>query len=93
MTVKPKQQQRLAPPTMWIPLSYSTMFLLRHKTLLGWSTILVITTWALTYLGFHFGLEYINTLTGDFFFKAPETTNWIGWVKYGGWYIGKILFV
>ncbi len=53
---------------------------------------MVVVTCGLTYLGFHFGLEYIQHLTGDFFFSAPATDSIWGWIKYGGWYVSKLLF-
>lgn len=88
-----KSRQKTAPPSIkWIHLSQSIMFLLRHKRLVAWSSLLVMITCSLTYLGFSLGLDYIQSLTSDFFFTAPAKDSIFGWIKYGGWYLSKILF-
>lgn len=76
----------------WIPLSHSIMFLLRHKSLLGWSSLLVLITIILTYAGFQLSVHYIEMFTGDFFFTAPEKVGVLGWLKYSGWLVSKYLF-
>lgn len=90
----PNQQQnpKKTNQSNWIPLSHSIMFLLRHKSLLGWSSILVLITIILTYIGFQLSVHYIEILTGDFFLTAPEKIGALGWVKYSGWLVSKYLF-
>ncbi len=85
---KPKKTNQ----SRWVPLSHSIMFLLRHKSLLGWSSLLVLITIILTYAGFQFSVHYIEMFTGDFFFTAPEKIGVLGWIKYSGWLVSKYLF-
>ncbi len=80
-----------SPPT--IPLSTSMSFLLGRKQLLGWSLILMVATFALTWLGFLLTTGIIDHFTGSFFEAAPPHESWWGWIKYGGWLIAKYLFV
>jgi len=82
---------RPTPPA--ISLATSLSFLLGKKSLLGWSTLLVIITIAFTWVGFMLTTGLIDNLTGSFFETAPAHGSWWGWIKYGGWIIAKYLFV
>lgn len=73
------------PTTQWIPLSYSTAFLLRSKRLLGWSAVLVFVTMAFTWGGYQLTVGFVDGLTGSFFLTQPEAVGIWGWIKYLGW--------
>ncbi len=88
-----QHRNRQASTAPAIPLSTSMSFLLSRKQLLGWSTILVVVTFALTWIGFLLTTGMIDHFTGSFFEIAPVHQNWWGWTKYGGWLIAKYLFV
>lgn len=76
-----------------ISLATSLSFLMGRKSLLGWSTLLILVTIALTWVGFQLTTGLIDNLTGSFFEAAPLRDTWWGWFKYVGWIIGKYLFV
>ncbi len=75
------------PRTQWIPLSYSFAFLLRSKSLLAWSAVLVLVTIALTWAGYILTVDLVDSLTGSFFLTQPEAVGIWGWCKYIGWEI------
>lgn len=81
-----------SPPPV-IPLSTSMSFLLGRPQLLGWSAVLMVATFALTWLGFLLTTGVIDHFTGSFFENAPPHESWWGWIKYGGWLIATYLFV
>lgn len=76
-----------------IPLSTSMSFLLGRRQLLGWSAILIVVTFALTWVGFLLTTGMIDQFTGSFFETAPAHQGWWGWIKYSGWLVAKYLFV
>lgn len=78
--------------TEWVPLSQSIVFLLRHKTLLGLSSVFVFLTALLTYIGFDLSVDYLSTLTGNFFINAPDKSTITGLMLYYGWVITKFLY-
>ncbi len=80
-----------SPPS--IPLSTSMTFLLSRRQLLGWSILLMVATFALTWLGFLLTTGMIDHFTGSFFETVPPHESWWGWIKYAGWLIAKYLFV
>jgi len=76
-----------------VPMGESFLFLLRHKTLLIWSTFLVLLTIFLTWAGFLLTTDLIDNLTGSFFSSAPAHESLLGWIKYGGWQSARYLFL
>lgn len=88
MPSKPKKTTR-----PWIPLSTSLSFLLGKRVLFGWSLLLVVITLFLTWLGFILTTGFMDQLTGGFWASAPATESWWGWIKLGGWYVAKWLFM
>jgi CysZ protein len=77
----------------WIPLSRSLSFILRSKRLFGWSFLLFLITVGLTWLGYHLTVGFMDRLTGNFLAAAPATESILGWIKYGGWWVGSRLFL
>jgi CysZ protein len=77
----------------WIPLSSSLAFMMRRKRLIGWSLILFVVTFSLTWIGYQFTVNFIRDLTGDFFVNAPDTATVWGWVKHKGWVASSWLFI
>ena len=78
--------------TEWIPLSSSLAFMIRRKRLIGWSLILFVITFSLTWVGYLFTVDFINDLTKDFFTNAPDTDTVWGWVQHKGWLVSSWLF-
>jgi len=83
--------QQPSPPA--ISLATSLSFLVSKRSLFGWSTILVLLTIALTWIGFLLTTDLIDTLTSSFFNNAPERASWLGWITYSGWVVAKYLYV
>ena len=77
----------------WIPLSSSAAFILRKKQLLGWSSLLVLVTIILTWLGFLLTTGLMDDLTSSFLSQQPAHDSIWGWVKYSGWMAGKWVFL
>jgi CysZ protein len=77
----------------WIPLSRAFSLIIHRKRLLGLSFVLFLTTIALTWLGYHFTVDFIDGLTGNFMATAPATDTILGWIKYTGWQVSSWLFL
>lgn len=77
----------------WIPLSHSLGLILKKKRLFGWSTLLVLVTILLTWLGYQLTVDFMDELTGSFFSSAPATDTLFGWIKHKGWIAGQWLFL
>jgi len=88
-----KQQPENQIPAPWLPLSSSLVFMVRHKRLIGWSLILFVITFTLTWIGYLFTVNFISNLTGDFFVNAPDPHTIWGWVKHKGWIATSWLFI
>ena len=91
--MKKQQHEKRVPVVPWIPLSSSLAFMIRRKRLLGWSLILFVITFSLTWAGYLFTVNFIHDLTGDFFVNAPDTGTIWGWVKHKGWVASSWLFI
>lgn len=79
--------------TPWVALSASLSFLVRSKTLLGWSLGLTMMTVVLTWVGFLVTTGLLDSLTGSFLSGEPARNTWFGWLKYSGWLIATYLFL
>ena len=90
--MKKQQHENQIPAAPWIPLSSSLGFMLRRRRLLGWSLILVVITFCLTWVGYLFTVNLISDLTGDFFVNAPDSTTIWGWIKHKGWLASSWMF-
>jgi CysZ protein len=77
----------------WIPLSRSLSLIIRRKRLFGWSFLLFLVTITLTWLGYHFTVDFMDRMTGNFAATAPATETILGWFKYSGWLISSWLFL
>ena len=80
-------------PVKWIPLWSSMVFLCRSPRLLGWSLLLIILTFGLTWGGYLLVIGYIDARTAGFFQQAPEAVGIWGWLKGLGWLAMKWTFV
>lgn len=80
------------PPVKWIPLGSSMGFLLRSPRILGWSVLLVLLTFALTWGGYLLTVGYVDGLAAGFFQQAPESVGIWGWMKHLGWQVMKWTF-
>lgn len=90
------EKQYNVPPASvaaWVPLSTTLKLLLSRKRLFGWSVILVLCTFGLTWLGYLLTVDFMDELTGNFIATAPDTDTIWGWVKHKGWIVGKWLFL
>jgi CysZ protein len=67
--------------------------MIRRKKLFGWSFVLFLVTIALTWIGFHFTVDFIDQWTGNFAATAPAADGILGWIKHKGWLIGSWLFL
>ncbi len=77
----------------WVTLGYSTSFLLRSKRLLAWSSLLMLVTALLTWLGYTLTIDLMDGLMGNFLLKAPESAGVWAWIKLMGWLVMKWLFI
>lgn len=84
--ISPQRQQ-------WIPLTRSIFFLLSKKRLLGLSFLLFLVTIVLTWAGYHFSLNLIDEVTGNFLVNSPDTATIWGWLKHKGWVVMKWLYI
>lgn len=82
-----------APVAEWIPLSHSFSLMIRRKKLFGWSFLLFLITISLTWIGYHFTVDFMDQLTGNFMVTAPATDTILGWIKHKGWLVGSWLFL
>ncbi|MDD3815272.1 MAG: EI24 domain-containing protein [Desulfocapsaceae bacterium] len=79
-------------PVKWIPLGSSIAFLFRSPKLLGWSCLLVLLTFALTWGAYLLTVGYVDGRVAAFFQQAPEAVGIWGWTKYVGWLVMKWAF-
>lgn len=77
----------------WIPLTQSLLLIFKRKRLFGWSSILILLTIGLTWLGYDLTIDFMDELTGNFINSAPATDTIVGWIKHKGWLLGKWLFL
>jgi CysZ protein len=84
---------RPLPNPEWIPISRSMVLLLSRKRLFGLSFILILTTIGLTWIGYLFTVDFIDSLTGNFMSVAPAADTVWGWIKHKGWVVGNWLFL
>lgn len=77
----------------WIPLSHSLILIFKKKRLFAWSTILVLLTVGLTWLGYLLTVDFMDELTRSFMNTAPATDTILGWIKHKGWIVGKWMFI
>ncbi len=82
-----------AKPIQYIPLPHSIAFLLRRKRLLGLSLLLFLVTIFITWLGYQLALDFIDSISGNFFTSPPETVTILGWLQHKGWLILKWLYL
>ncbi|MBW2682037.1 MAG: EI24 domain-containing protein [Deltaproteobacteria bacterium] len=82
-----------SPTAQWVPLSFTLAFMMRRKRLMGWSLILFAVTFALTWIGYLFTVDFITNLTGSFFLDAPSSDTIWGWIKHKGWLVSSWLFI
>jgi len=80
-------------PPPWVPLRSSLFFLFRHPRLLGWSLILIVSTGALTWLGYLFSVHLVDQLTGSFFNTPPVVEHLWNWPLFWGWTAMKWIFL
>jgi CysZ protein len=73
--------------SQWYSLAYAISFMFRHKRLLLWSALLVLTTGGLTALGFLLTTGYIDEFLAGFMLSPPEATGIWGWIKHQGWVV------
>ena len=80
-------------PVKWISLWSSMVFLCRSPRLLGWSLLLVLLTFGLTWGGYLLVIGSIDARTAGFFQQAPEAVGIWGWMKGLGWQAMKWTFI
>jgi len=90
-----QKQLNVKPPPVaqWIPLSQSLGLIFRRKRLLGWSFLLVLVTFLLTWIGYIITVDFVDELTGNFITTAPATDTIWGWIKHKGWIVGSWMFL
>lgn len=71
----------------------SIFFLLTHKSLLGWSSLLFVVTALFTIVGFQTVISFITDMTNPWFAQGPDNSTIWGMVKYYSWYGAKLLFI
>lgn len=86
-------QQTGTPPFNWVSLGYSIRFFFSRKRFFALSGALICATILLTWLGYFFSIDYIDSLTGTFFTTPPATDSIWGWIKHIGWIPLKWLFL
>lgn len=79
-------------PVKWISLWSSFTFLLRSPRLLGWSLLLVMLTFGLTWSGYLLAVSYIDHRAAGFFDHIPEATGIWNTVRHFGWMALKWAF-
>lgn len=77
----------------WISLWSSLGFLFRSPRLLGWSLLLFLLTFGLTWGGYLLAVGFIDHQTAGFFQQAPAAVGIWGWMQNLGWMIMKWTFV
>jgi len=85
-------QDCLPEPGRWLTLGFSLRFLSRNFSLLGLSLLLMCGTALLTWLGYLVTIHFADGFTAHFFQQAPEAAGIIGWLKFKGWSLLKLLF-
>ena len=77
----------------WYSLGYALSFMFRHKRLLLWGALLVLTTVGLTAVGFWLTTGYIDDFLARFMTIPPEVGTVWGWIKHKGWVILHWFFI
>lgn len=81
-----------SPPVKWIHLGSSLLFLLRSPRLLGWSLLLVLFTFGLTWGGYLLAVGFIDSRAAGFFDHIPAATGIWDTLRHYGWLILKWAF-
>jgi len=76
----------------WIPLTHSIGLIFRKKRLFGWSVLLFAVTVLLTWGGYQLAIDFVDSLTRDFFSHAPDPGTIMGWIKNKGWIVAGWLY-
>ena len=76
----------------WIPISYSIGLMFRRKRLFGLSFLLFGLTVLLTWGGYQLAIDFVDSLTRDFFAHAPDPGTILGWIKHKGWIAAEWLY-
>ncbi len=87
-------QQTQLPPNLqgWVSFFRSVFFLISRIRLLGLSMLLFILMAFFTWLGYHYSVGFVDSLTASFFLEAPEKTSVTGWILYIGWLTLKYIY-
>jgi CysZ protein len=75
----------LQAPVKWIPLWSSLAFLLRSPRLLGWSLLLMLFTFGLTWGVYLLATDFIDDRTISFFDQIPAATGFWDTIRHYGW--------
>ncbi len=87
------EKKMQAKSAQYIPLPQSFAFLIRRKRLVGLSLLLFLVTIGITWLGYQLALDFIDSVSGDFFSSPPERVTILGWLQHKGWLILKWLYL
>jgi CysZ protein len=77
-----KQHHVASPPVAeWQPFSRSIWLIISRKSLFLWSTVLVLLTILLTWIGYHLTVDFMDGLSAKVLSVAPSPDTILGWVK------------
>lgn len=80
------------PIAKWEPLYRSLWLILSRKRLFAWSSILVLFTFLLTWIGYEIAIDFMDDLSAQFFSATPDPNTILGWVKNKAFVAGNWLY-
>ena len=80
------------PVAKWQPLSRSLWMIISRKSLFAWSTLLVLLTILLTWIGYHLTVDFMDGLSAQLLSVAPAPDTILGWVKNKAFLAGDWLY-
>ncbi|MFT5702012.1 MAG: CysZ protein [Desulforhopalus sp.] len=69
------------PIAQWQPLSRSLWLIISRKRLFAWSSLLVLITIMLTWIGYQFAIDFLDDFSAQFFSMNPAPGTILGWIE------------
>jgi CysZ protein len=88
-----KQHRVTSGPTAkWEPLYRSLWLIISRKRLFAWSSILVLVTILLTWIGYGIAIDFLDGLSTQIFSASPDPHTILGWIQSKAFVAGSWLY-
>ena len=80
------------PIAKWQPLSRSLWLIVSRKRLFAWSSLLVLVTIFLTWVGYQIAIDFMDDLSAQILSTAPDPNTIVGWIENRAFLAGNWLY-